>query len=445
MRAVSVETSDGRTVGREPELATIDDALDALAAGTSGCVAVEGEAGIGKTRLLAELRRRAERRGCLVLAGAAAEFERDLPFAVWADALDAYAASQGVGAELVPELEEELADVLPSLASAGHPRGAVADERYRAHRAIRRLLAPLAGGRALVLVLDDLHWSDDASIELLAALLRRGADVPMLLAIAFRPGRAAQRLAPALAVRTVQRLRPPPLTEGEAAELLTGVAPGAAAEIYRHGGGNPFYLEQLARTPGAELKTAAGGNGGVPPAVAASLAEELAALSEPERLLLEGAAVAGEPFEPDLAAAIVGLPEPADLDALDGLLALDLVRPTAVPRRFAFRHPLLREAVYESIPGGRRLAAHGRAAAALALRGAPAAERARHVEQSARPCDEDAIALLLEAGTRTAPRAPAAAAHWFEAALRLLPEDDREARIDVMAALARSQRSLGEL
>jgi DNA-binding CsgD family transcriptional regulator len=442
--AVSVETSDGRTVGRELELATIDGALDALAAGTSGCVAVEGEAGIGKTRLLAELRERAERRGCLVLSGAAAEFERDLPFAVWADALDAYAASQAL--DLAPDLLEELAEVLPSLAPAdADTRDAIADERYRAHRAVRRLLAPLAGGRPLVLVLDDLHWSDDASIELLAALLRRGADVPTLLAIAFRPGRAAQRLAPALAVRTVRRLRPPPLTEGEAAELLVGVAPGAAAEIYRHGGGNPFYLEQLARTPGARLGAAADGNGGVPPAVAASLAEELAALSETERRMLDGAAVAGEPFEPDLAAAIAELSEAAGLEALDGLLALDLVRATAVPRRFAFRHPLLRRAVYETIPGGRRLAAHGRAADALAALGAPAAERARHVEQSARPCDEVAIELLLEAAARTAPRAPATAAHWFEAALRLLPSDDREARIDVMAELARSQQSLGEL
>jgi DNA-binding NarL/FixJ family response regulator len=441
---VSLETSAGRTVGREPELAQIDDALDALAGGTPGCVAVEGEAGIGKTRLLWELRRRAEQRGCLVLAGAAAEFERDLPFAVWADALDAYAASQNL--DVPAELQDELAEVLPSLAPARpRARDAVADERHLAHRAIRRLLGPLSGGRPLVLVLDDMHWSDDASTELLAALLRRAADVPTLMAIAFRPGPASARLAPALAVRSVRRLRPPPLTEAEATELLAGVAPGAAASIYRHGGGNPFYLEQLARTPDAQLGAPGSNGGGVPAAVAASLAEELATLSDAERRMLDGAAVAGEPFEPDLAAAIAELEVADGLGALDGLLAHDLVRATTVPRRFAFRHPLLREAVYESIPGGRRLAAHGRAAAALAERGAPPAERARHVEQSASRCDEAAIALLLEAGARTAPRAPAAAAHWFEAALRLLPSDDRERQIEVRAALARTQRSLGEL
>ena len=87
---MSVHLSAGPTVGRVPELAELEAALDALAQGDSGCVAVEGEPGIGKTRLLDELRGRAEERGCLVLAGVAAEFERDLPFSVWVDALDAY-------------------------------------------------------------------------------------------------------------------------------------------------------------------------------------------------------------------------------------------------------------------------------------------------------------------------------------------------------------------
>ena len=183
----------------------------------------------------------------------------------------------------------------------------------------------------------------------------------------------------------------------------------------------------------------------MPAAVAAALAEELGSLSAPERALLEAASVAGEPFEPDLAAAIAELPASAGLDALDALLALDLVRPTAVPRRFVFRHPLVRRAVYESAPGGWKLAAHARAAAALAVRGAAPAERAHHVEQSASPCDEDAIAVLLQAGAATAQRAPTAAAHWFEAGLRLLPAEDRERQVDVRVELSGTLRSLGEL
>ena len=90
---MSLEISAGPIVGRESELAQPEAALEAE---SPVCVALEGEPGIGKTRLLSELRRRAEERGRLVLAGSAAEFERDLPFSVWADALDAYVASQEI-------------------------------------------------------------------------------------------------------------------------------------------------------------------------------------------------------------------------------------------------------------------------------------------------------------------------------------------------------------
>ena len=185
--------------------------------------------------------------------------------------------------------------------------------------------------------------------------------------------------------------------------------------------------------------------GGVPGAVAASLAEELASLSTDSRTLLDAAAVAGEPFEPDLAAAIAQLSSGDGLAALDDLLAVDLVRPTQMPRRFIFRHPLVRRAVYESAPGGWRLAAHAQAAATLARRGASAAERAHHVEQAAAQGDEEAIALLLEAGAETAPRAPAAAARWFAAALRLVPAGDRVRQSEVRVALASALRSAGEL
>ena len=223
------------------------------------------------------------------------------------------------------------------------------------------------------------------------------------------------------------------------------------AAIFRHGGGNPFYLEQLGRTAGdGDLAGALNGDaavpeGGVPAAVSGAIAGELESLSAPSRALLDGAAVAGEPFEPDLASEIAGLPYPEGLEALDDLLDLDLVRPTEVPRRFIFRHPLVRRAVYESTRGGWRLAAHSRAAAALAERGASAAERAHHVEQSAAQGDQEAIEILLAAGREAAGRAPAAAARWFEAALRLLPSSDTERQVEVRVAFASALRSIGEL
>src|SRR6185312_1621207 len=161
----------------------------------------------------------------------------------------------------------------------------------------------------------------------------------------------------------------------------------------------------------------------VPPSVAAALAEEFDLLSSGARVVLEGPAVAGDPFEPELAAAAASRPEAVAIEELDELLQLDLVRETDVPRRFRFRHPLVRRAVYESTPPGWRLGAHERCAQALEARGAPVAARAHHVERSARQGDLAAIATLRTAGEATAHRAPASAARWFAGALSLLPED----------------------
>ncbi|MBJ7329235.1 MAG: DUF2791 family P-loop domain-containing protein [Solirubrobacteraceae bacterium] len=445
------DATANRIVGRDRELTELDAALSALGAGGSFCLAIEGDPGMGKTRLLAELRERATAQELLVLSGVAAEFERDVPFSVWVDALDAHVAAHDLsGAEgWDDELAVELALVLPSQRGGGEPsREAVADERFRAHRAIRRLLTIVAADRPVVLVLDDLHWGDRASLELLAAFLRRGTTAPVLVAVAFRRGQAPQRLTAALAVPAVTRLELEPLTTAQSAELVGAVGAPALAAICEHGGGNPFYLRELARASerGPLRGLAVGAVGyGVPPAVAAALDEELASLDTATRAYLEAASVAGEPFDPDVAAAVAELPPEAGLVALDDLLERDLVRTTSVPRRFIFRHPLVRRSIYDAAPGGWRIAAHARAATTLATRGAPATERAHHVEQAAAHGDADAIALLLEAGEAAAPRAPSAAVRWFEAALRLLPADDRVRQAEIRVRLASALRALGEL
>ena len=183
----------------------------------------------------------------------------------------------------------------------------------------------------------------------------------------------------------------------------------------------------------------------MPPAVAAALAEELALLSDGARLVLEGAAVAGDPFEPELAAAAAATSEASALEALDELLRLDLVRETDVPRRFRFRHPIVRRAVYESTPAGWRLGAHERSAETLAARGASATARAHHVERSARQGDAAAVVTLREAGDAAAQRAPASAAVWFGHALRLLPEAaPAEMRVELLLARARALVATGQ-
>ena len=183
----------------------------------------------------------------------------------------------------------------------------------------------------------------------------------------------------------------------------------------------------------------------VPPAVAAALTEELELLASDARLVLRGAAVAGDPFEPELVAAAAAVAEPDAVDALDILLRADLVRPTDVPRRFRFRHPLVRRAVYDASPAGWRLGAHQRCADALAERGASAAARAHHVERCARQGDRAAIAVLRDAGNAVAQRTPPGAARWFGAALRLLRDDAPAAeRVELLTALAGAQAATGQ-
>ena len=227
--------------------------------------------------------------------------------------------------------------------------------------------------------------------------------------------------------------------------------PAVVERLHEESGGNPFYLLQLARAQPAGGRAARTGSGalaaaGVPRAVSASLAEEVAILPDATQRLLRGAAVAGDPFELDLAAAAAGLDGEALIDACDELLASELVRPTDIPRRFRFRHPLVRRAVHEAAPGGWRLGAHGRVAAVLAARGAPATARAHHVEHAALHGDAEAVAVLAEAGEAALLRAPGSAARWLGSALRLLPADaPLEQRLRLLLARARARAAQGQL
>ena len=422
-----------RFVGRADELGSLELVLDELDRGRPAAIELEGEPGIGKTRLLRELRARAEAREHLVLSGSASELERDLPFSVFVDALDEYVASLEPArlATLDDRSREELANVFPSLAEPGRREDVgTQHERYRTHRAVRALLECLAVSRPLVLVLDDLHWADPASVELLGTLLHRPPASAVLLSLAFRsrqvPDRLATPLERAERAAGLIRIELGALTRAEARELLgEGVEDAEASLLYDESGGNPFYLEQLARwsaraTPPDPAETSSTG-WVVPAPVAASLREELTMLPDHVRRVLEGAAVAGDPFEPELAAAAADTSEAAAMLAVDGLLELDLIRTTDVPRRFRFRHPLVRRAVYEATAAGWRIEAHERCAAELASRGATTVARAHHVERSAHEGDLAAVALLRDASEGAARLAPESAARWFDAALRLLP------------------------
>ncbi|MCC7076929.1 MAG: AAA family ATPase [Acidimicrobiia bacterium] len=446
-------------VGRTDELGLLELALADVAGGRPRAIELVGEPGIGKTRLLHELTRRADTRGYLTLSGSASELERDLPFSVFVDALDDYVA--GLDADLVrtldADVQTELGQILPSL-TARVDRGTapLQHERYRAHRAVRALLEYLARPRPLLLVLDDFHWADSASVELLGALLRRPPTGAVLTALAIRPKQCPERLSAALgrARRTSMsdRLELASLTPAETRELLgETVDIGAAHTLYAETGGNPFYLEQLVRavdrSPGGPPPPGPlpAGLGEVPQAVAAALGEELDLLSEGGRLVLDGAAVAGDPFEPDMAAAAAGLAETAAMEALDELLRLDLVHATELPRRFRFRHPIVRRAVYDTTAAAWRLQAHERCAELLTVRGAPAEARAHHVERSAREGDLAAVEVLCEAGEASLRLAPAGAARWFNDALRILPRTaPSHRRVELLLASSGALTAAGQ-
>jgi len=438
-------------IGRDAEVEAVDAALEALDARGGGFLAISGEPGIGKSRLLAELAAEAERRGHLVLAGRAAEFERDVPFAAWIDAVEP--ALERLDRDRLARMGvarlDELATIFPALRD-GSPLDVVGD-RLGAHRAVRELLDGLAGTRPVVVVLDDLQWADDASLELVAALARRPPAGRVLIAVAHRPTEALRPLRRGLdRAEGARAVELDPLGPDEAAKLVPDrVPPGLRPALLHEAGGNPFYVEQLARAPAA-----AGGEGRpeileggftVPAGVAASLAEELGDLPEPTRRLLRGAAVAGEPFDLWLAAACAPLTVDAALAALDAALAVDLVRATPLPGQFVFRHPLVRRAIYAEAGEGFRLAAHALAAKALASRGIEPSARAHHVARSAQPGDEEGIEVLLAAAERHASSAPASAAAWYGAALRLLAEAEPERRADVLVRRARALLAAGHL
>lgn len=473
--AVPASTAPGRLtsdaaplVGRSEALRAFSEALDDSGAGSFQFLALVGEPGAGKTRLLAELNAEAIRRELTTCFGRAAEFEQQMPFGAVIDALDDQVEASlpglpgqqadqaelpGLAGRLGAEMSTLLATVLPAIRAiapaqadaapaSGNPDQAAAPgsdltSRLRVYRAIRRLLEDLAVPDGLALILDDVHWADSASVELLDHLVRHPPKGKVLIAIAFRPKQASARLGALLGSAGGHGREVPvePLTVTEAQELLgPGMSRTRCQELHEASGGNPFYLEALARMD-RQAQAAPGGTGAgtsldgsdlplegieLPPEVRAALRLELAGLDKTSLLVAQAAAVASDEFEPSLVAVAAEVDEGTARTALNDLAGRDIVR-TASAGRLRFRHPLVRRAAYDCAAPAWRLAAHARFAAHLAAIGAPASLRAHHVERSAPFGDQAAIATLIEAARDAAAQAPATAAHWLDAALRIMP------------------------
>ena len=438
-------------LGRQAELELLRAELAEAREGRSGFVVVSGEAGIGKTRLLDELETIADDDGFLTVRGRGSEFDTERPFGLYADALDAFLAS--LGSQDMGRLETDrlgaLAAVFPSLhqldQAVEYP--ASVTERFRAHRAVRELLERLAARRPLLLMLDDIHWADGASLELTSYLFRDPPQGEILVAIALRSGQGGPTVAASIrashGMSNVVAIELRPLDVESVTELVADVGTVDLSELLRLSGGNPFYALQLARS-GLDHTVVEEGGLEVPSPVATAIAAELDGLTPPVRHAAESAAIVGDPFDLDLAVAASGRPEEEILEAIDVLLARDLVRETEVPRRFQFRHPVVHRAVYGACSPSVRVSCHRRVVAALQERRVPATALATHVEQSARHGDMDAVAVLGRAAREAAEKAPTSSIRWLTAALRILPRNapigDRAGLLNELAA---SQGALG--
>ncbi|WP_205699131.1 LuxR family transcriptional regulator [Conexibacter sp. SYSU D00693] len=445
----------GPLVGREAELTT---ALAVLGPDGPPVLQVAGPPGIGKSRLLRELADHARGGGHLVLHGRAAEFEAEVPFGLLRTACEDWLDDLGPDERraLADRDAVELAQVLPAFEAPGDGRlPATGEERHRAFRAVRRLLERAGAQRPVLLVLDDVHWADPASQELLAHLLLRVPRGAVRLALGLRPAQLPalleRSLAGAVREHDAVRLDLRPLDAAASRRLVQdAVPPDVADALHRESGGTPFFLLALARAYAEEgrrpMDADADEPGSVPAAVRTALTGELAALAPRALELLRGAAVAGDPFEPRVAARAADVADADVPDLLDALTASGLVQPGPAGR-VAFRHPIVRATVLDGAGGGWLAQAHGRVAAHLAATGADVAARAPHVERSAVPGDPGAVAVLHQAGDAAMARAPALAARWYAAAAGVLPDtpDAAPTRVELRLAEATAATAAGHL
>jgi DNA-binding CsgD family transcriptional regulator len=376
-------------IGRAEELRRLGAALDRAEQDQPQLVLLAGDAGVGKTRLLVEFADRAQQRGSRVLVGGCVELgDIGLAYLPVMDALRGL-VDDPEEADLVAEVAVTmpgLGRLLPGVARSG-PTGALAGdglEQLQVFDAVRALLLRRAQRSPVVVVLEDLHWADQASRDLVAFLARTLRSGRVLLVASYRSDELHRRhpLRPLLGelVRLpgVERLELAPFSRAELAEQLEAVAgvPLPADQLVRihaRSEGNPFYAEQLlaAGTGDAEV--------GLPSTLADVLLGRVLGLSEPAQQVLGVAAVAGRRVSHRLLAEVAGWPE-ADLEQglREGIAAGVLVTDSSTGT-YVFRHALLQEVVYAELLPGEQVRLHAGYARLLAAEpDGAAAELAHH-------------------------------------------------------------------
>ena len=453
-------------IGRGDELAQLRDLLAAAAGGTGRVVAVLGEGGIGKSRLVGELAGEAARRGVMVLLGRSYESEQILPFGPWVDALRAgrIAEDSGLLERLGPTLRSGLARLLPEVGGTA-PAGAVTDIR-QIFECVPRLLEQLAGRRPLLVVLEDLHWADEVSARLVAFVGRRLADRPVLMVATARDDELADAPAFRQALDDLRRdgglttLTLRPLSRPDTLTLVRTVARSGEASADERLGeqawaaseGNPFVAVETVRAHAEGAAITPGYGLALPERVREIVGRRLERLSERGQALAAVAAAIGREFDFALLQRAGGLGEEDTAAGFEELVRRRVLH--GVGERFDFTHDRVREVAYARILAPRRRILHRKVAEAIeALHGADLDAHALALGQHYRQAGawEPAVTFLRKAGldawTRGANRAGVASLESALSGLEHLADGPAKTglAIDIRIDLELALMGLGEI
>ena len=412
-------------LGRDSEFDRLRGLIDDAAEGRLRTVVVEGEAGIGKTRLLAESLSHARDLGYAVLEGTAHELERVRPFAALIDALD---------------LDRETTDRDPVLGPMAHGGrdGGIADRSvaaepdvgFRVIESILDRIESLASSAPVVLALEDLHWVDPSTLRAVRSIHRRLADVRLVMILTMRPSPR---------VPEVDRLTDELLRGGgfhlaigslddDAVAALTGMVVGAAPgpallEHVAGAGGNPLFVIELVRAlqdDGAVTITdgqAEVHGASLPPSLRLTILRRLSGLPAETLETLRIASVLGSSFSMLDLVTVMGRTAIETLSRLRTALEGGLI--VEMGDQLSFRHDLIRYALYQDQPEAVRKALHREAGRALIAAGAQAISVVQHLALGASPGDTVAVDWLHRAAREAAPQGLGVAGGLLERALEL--------------------------
>ncbi|WP_053711132.1 helix-turn-helix transcriptional regulator [Streptomyces sp. NRRL B-3648] len=448
-------TADGRAHAlhaRARELAALEQVLDRDEPGVP-LVEVRGDPWMGKSALLAALGERARERGWTVASAAAGSIPEGLPFGVFADALDELLAPLGnqTVSWLSPHHLSWLAGIFPALSWHAPAVALPANpcEHHHALHAVRSLLGHLGSRDRLLLILDDMHLADEASVLLLQHLLRHPAP-RVVLALAHRPRQDQQSLrillGEAAAAGRSARLELSPLPDEQLGALLPRpLLPARLRSLLHASQGRPGLLRALALSAPWADDVPAGPHSPADPAM--SLLREFRGLSPLGRTVAHAAAVLQEPFDTALLAEAARAGEDETRAGVDELVRRDILRPGATRGTFRFRDPLVRRTAHDTAGVAWQLGAHARAATALRDRAACPARVAWHLGHGGLTArDGESIRILQEAARSVLWQRPDRAAGWLGATLdpRSDTGDPRQ-RLRLATALALSGDPAGSL